>query len=107
LQNWLVLGLVASRQSNTGSEPYSRIKGNHDQLSFHRITPPFKKWPTADVIKIFKKIFAKVGVFIGGRKRGAKTPHPPRNSPQIHHDLPPKNTTKSAKSPVKDHIDTP
>jgi hypothetical protein len=46
-------------------------------------------------------------VFFGGKKRGAKTPHPPRNSSQIHHDLPSKNTTKSAKSPAKDHIDTP
>jgi hypothetical protein len=36
-----------------------------------------------------------------------KTPHQPRIAPQIHHDLPPQNTPKSAKRPVKDHIDTP
>jgi hypothetical protein len=34
-----------------------------------------------------------------------KTPHQPCIAPQIDHDLPPQNTPKSAKPPVKDHID--
>jgi hypothetical protein len=33
--------------------------------------------------------------------------NPPRftsNQPQIHHDLPPRRTTKSAKRPAKTHV---
>jgi hypothetical protein len=63
-------------------------------------------WPITPQ-KYSKKIFAEIGAFFDDKKRGAKTPRPPHNSPQIHHELPSKNTTKSAKSRVKDHIDTP
>jgi hypothetical protein len=36
-----------------------------------------------------------------------KTPHQPDIAPQIHHNLPPQNTPKSEKPPVKHHNDAP
>jgi hypothetical protein len=36
----------------------------------------------------YKKIFQKVGVFSGGEKVSVKHHDLPRNSPQLHHDLP-------------------
>jgi hypothetical protein len=40
-------------------------------------------------------------MFFDPEKHQTKHHDSPRNSPQIHHDLPPQNTLKSAKPPVK------
>jgi hypothetical protein len=40
-------------------------------------------------------------LFFKPRKTTASRPHLPRSSPQLHHDLPPRCTTKSAKTSVK------
>jgi hypothetical protein len=48
-----------------------------------------------------KKIFQKVGMFLGRKKVSFKHHDLPRNSPQLHHDLPSQNTTKNSKPPAK------
>jgi hypothetical protein len=55
----------------------------------------------------YKNNLPKGGVFFDVKDMSLKTPHQPRIAPQIHHDLPPQKHPKSAKPPVKDHIDTP
>jgi hypothetical protein len=48
-----------------------------------------------------KKILQKVGMFLGGEKVSIKHHDLPRNSPQLHHDLPSQNTTKTQNPPAK------
>jgi len=55
----------------------------------------------------FKNNLPRSGAFFDVKDMAAKAPHQPHKPPQIHHDLPPQNHPKSAKPPVKDHIDTP
>jgi hypothetical protein len=54
-----------------------------------------------------KNNLPRSGAFFDVKDMSVKTPHQPRIAPQIHHDLPPQKHPKSAKPPVKDHIDTP
>jgi hypothetical protein len=43
-------------------------------------------------------------LFFNGQKLSINSPRLPRNSPQLHHKLPPHFTTKSQKPPVKLHL---
>jgi hypothetical protein len=47
------------------------------------------------------KNISKVGMFLDSEKVSVSTPQPPRNSPQLHHDLPPQKHQKFSKHPVK------
>jgi hypothetical protein len=49
--------------------------------------------------------FQKVGVFFEHEIVTSNSPQITTLPPQIHHDLPPQKHPKSAKPPVKDHID--
>jgi hypothetical protein len=48
-----------------------------------------------------KKYISKRGKFSGGEKVSVKNHDLPRNSPQLHHDLPSQNNTKTQKPPAK------
>jgi len=50
--------------------------------------------------------FKKVGVFLATQKVIVDNHDLPRNSPQLHHDLPSRNTTKTQKPPQKPHSTT-
>jgi hypothetical protein len=52
-------------------------------------------------LKIFWKNSQKSGMFFDPEKQHAIHHDLPCNPPQLHHDLPPQNTPKSAKPPVK------
>jgi hypothetical protein len=48
--------------------------------------------------------YQKAGVFLATKIVAAELPRQPHKSPQMHHDLPRKNTSNSNETPVKTHI---
>jgi hypothetical protein len=49
----------------------------------------------------------KLGAIFDAKKVTVNSPRLPRIPPQLHHDLPPRCTTKSAKTPQNRHSTTP
>jgi hypothetical protein len=56
---------------------------------------------------IWQKIFQKVGMFLDSEKVSVNTPQSPRNSPQLHHDLPAQKHQETQKPPAKPPSTTP
>jgi hypothetical protein len=78
-------------------ELYGIQERMHSSKNEFNVTPP-----TAATRHHFcPKIYTKSGRFLRPEKAPCKTPRVITNPPQLHHDLPSKNTPKSSKNPAK------